>query len=311
MTTAMMERLKAHAMNAPMPGTTARPPVEGMPLHIDGDYLAYYCAGNDETKPHEAREAVLHRIQRGKEVSGATRVIIHLSDRACDKGLRYFVAQSKPYQGQRNNSRKPQNWDYLREWMETYDGDAFEVKNWIDREADDGMAYVSEAAYKIGRPGAVMTADKDMRMFAGLHLVWKTYEMVEVLPGTFDLFKCGKQYGHKWFWMQMLQGDTADNIMGLPRVGEVAAQKTLAKATNNQQAFEAVIELYKAKMGDAYADHFVEQAALLWMRTDKNAYVRNFTAALDVAWTTDVQRAAVRMERRVMEERDALHAAQA
>ncbi|QOI69524.1 exonuclease [Xanthomonas phage Xaa_vB_phi31] len=310
MTTAA-ERLKEHARNAPMPGTTARPPVEGMPLHIDGDYAAYYCAGNDETSPGTARQNLLDRIERAKQVSGATRVIVHLSDRACDKGLRFFVAQSKPYQGQRNTGRKPQNWDYLREYMETYEGDAFEVKNWIDREADDGMAYVSEAAYKIGRPGAVLTADKDMRMFAGLHIVWKTFEMVEVTPGTYDLMHDGKQYGHKWFWMQMLMGDTADNIMGLPRVGEVAAVKALAGTTSNAEAYPIVLDMYRSKMGDAYADHFVEQAALLWMRTDKGAYLRNFAEALALDWGTDVARAAVRMERRVMEERDALYASKA
>jgi len=308
MTTAA-ERLKEHARNAPMPGTTARSAVEGMPLHIDGDYAAYYCSGNDETSPGVARENLLTRIERAKQVSGATRAIVHLSDRACDKGLRFFIAQSKPYQGQRNTGRKPQNWDYLREYMETYDGTAFEVKNWCDREADDGMAYVSEAAYKIGRPGAVLTADKDMRMFAGLHIVWKTFEMVEVLPGTFDLMHDGKQYGHKWFWTQMLQGDTADNIMGLPRVGEVAAVKVLHGTKSNADAFPLVLDMYKSKMGDAYADHFVEQAALLWMRTDKHADVNNWTSLLP-DWGTDVRRAAARMLNRVMEERDALYASQ-
>ncbi|WWO60349.1 exonuclease [Stenotrophomonas phage SB2] len=299
MTPAMMERIKAHAKDHAMPGTIARQSVEGMPLHIDGDYAAYYCAGNDETSEATARQNLRDRIQRGLEVTGATRAIIHLSDPMTTKGMRYFIAQSKPYQAQRSGSGKPKNWAYLREYMSLYEGDLFTMKNWTDREADDGMAYVAEQSYIVGRPGAVMTADKDMRMFAGLHLVWKTFELVEVLPGTYDLFRCGKQYGHKWFWMQMIQGDTADNILGLPGCGEVAAQKILAGTTDNQQAYERVINTYRKKMGDKYADHFAEQAALLWMRTDKGAAIDNFLTIPNVGWEADIARAAKRLVDRV------------
>lgn len=307
LTSDQQDRLKQHAKNAPMPGTSAREAVEGQPLHIDGDYMAYYCAGNDDTSPATARENCIDRIERALFVSGSTRPIVHLSDRACDKGLRFLIAEAKPYQGQRDGGRKPKNWDVLRDWMETYEGNRFEVKNWIDREADDGMAYVCEAAAHINRPAALLTADKDMRMFAGLHIVWKTFEMVEVPTGTFDITHDGKQYGHKWFWLQMLHGDTADNIPGLPRVGEVAATKALSGVKNNQQAYEVVRDFYINKMGDRYADYFVEQAALLWMRTDKSARVLNFMTIPGVEFAIDIERAASRMRDRVHKERDALY----
>lgn len=292
-------KIAEHAKNAPMPGTTARPLVEGQPLHVDGDYLAYYCAGNDDTSVGEARNNALSRLARGAEVSGSSRIIVHLSARDCDKGKRHAVAKSKPYQGQRDSGRKPKNWDSLREWMEDYDGDRFTVKVWRDREADDGMAYVSEASYRINRPGAVMTADKDMRMFAGLHIVWKTYEMVEIPQGTYEKWHGGKCYGHKWFWLQMIQGDTADNIPGLPRCGEVAALKTLEGTTCNQQAMEKVLDLYRSKMGDDYSDYFVEQAVLLWMRTDIGAKLCDFLTIPGVEWPADVRRAANRLMERV------------
>ena len=302
-------RIAAHAKDNPMPGTTARPLVAGQPLHVDGDYAAYYCSGNDDTSVGEARQKFLDKIRDAKHVSGSDRIIVHLSDRACDKGLRFLIAESRPYQGQRNTGRKPNNWEYLREFMETYSGDAFVVQNWKDREADDGMAYLAEQSYNIGRPGAVLTADKDMRMFAGLHIVWKTHQMVEIVPGTYERVFADKVYGHKWFWLQMLTGDQADNIPGLPRVGEVAAHKLLDGTENNQQAFERVIEMYKAKMGDAYPDYFVEQAALLWMRTGKTAPVHDFFLNLPfVEWTTDVARATKRLTQRVDEAQAALTA---
>lgn len=305
MDAAMQAKIAAAKLLKPMPGTTARPLVPGMPLHIDGDYLAYYCAGNDETTPDEARQRVVDRIRRGCEVSGAdpSKVFIHLSTYDCDKGLRFLVTDgsptSKEYQGQRDKGRKPQNWQHLRDWMDDYSGTMFSQQQWRDREADDGMAYVSEAYYrKHHAPAAVMTADKDMRMFAGLHIVWKTFATVDVAPDTFDLWQGDLQYGHKWFWQQMLMGDTADFILGLPGVGKVAALKTTAKAKDNEDAMYAVLDVYKSKMGDEYADHFVEQAALLWMRTDPKAKVDNFMTIMPHA-PVDIRRAVQRMVDRV------------
>lgn len=302
----LAEKIAAHAKNAPMPGTTARPPVEGMPVHIDGDYLCYYCAGNDETSPGEARQRAIDRIKRAMEVSGATRAIIHMSTVDCNKGYRFLVTDgakhSKPYQGQRDKGRKPQNWQVLRDWIDDYSGDLFTVVQWRDREADDGMAWAAEQSFKLERPGAVLTADKDMRMFAGLHIVWKTFEMVMVDPGCYDKFCGGLQYGHKWFWQQMVMGDTADFILGLPGAGKVAAEKTLAGTTNNLEAYHKVLDLYKSKLGDDYADHFVEQAVLLWMRTDAKAFVLDFRNLLPRhEWGTDIDRAMGRILKRVMD----------
>ena len=317
LTKEQIEKLQGHARDNPMPGTTSRPTVAGQPLHVDGDYLAYYCAGSDDTSQGTARENVLDRLSRAAQVSGSDRIIVHLSDPRCTKGYRFLVADSgipysKGYQAQRGGT-KPKNWDYLRGYLETYEGGAFEVRNWIDREADDAMAYLSEAAYTIKRPGAVYTADKDMRMFAGLHIVWKTFQMVEILPGTYDKVFADKQYGHKFFWMQMVMGDPADNIPGLPRCGEVAAANILEGTTGNEQAMERVLELYRTKVGEHYADFFVEQAILLWMRTDKSAELLDFLTmpatperTRQVIWPADVLRASKRVFNRVREEADAL-----
>lgn len=302
-----LARVAGHAKNAPMPGTTARPLVEDQPLHVDGDYMAYYCAGNDDTSAGEARTNALNKMLRAAEASGSGRIIVHLSDRNCDKGLRFFIAEARPYQGQRNTGRKPKNWEILREWLEGYDGNRFTVKNWRDREADDGMAYCAEQSYLIDRPGAVLTADKDMRMFAGLHMDWKTHQMVEIPPGTYDRVAFDKQFGHKWFWMQMIQGDTADNIPGVPRSGEKAAQDLLRGTASNAEAFERVLQLYKDKLGDHYPHYFVEQAGLLWMRTDIRADVLDFLRMHNAPeWGTDIIRAARLMKDRVEAQRDAL-----
>ena len=259
-------------------------PVVGRTLIVDGDYLAYYAAGNDDTDAGRARQNAREKLQAFKAFSGATKVVIHLTAGTSNKGCRFAVAETKPYQGQRSG-HKPRNWQHLRMWLETYQGDEFKTKLWYDREADDGMAY--HAAVLGDDLAVIATADKDMRMFAGLHIHWHDYHVVHVMPDTFDLTDelTGKVFGHKWFWLQMLQGDTADNIPGLPfyvqqgknkRIGERTAERMLDEATSNTQAFHKVAGLYASYYGEGWAARFVEQAILLWMRTDQRAELDDF-----------------------------------
>src|SRR5690606_29458764 len=128
-----------------------------------------------------------------------------------------------------------------------------------------------------GRMHVVHTADKDMRMFCGTHVAWKDFTITEVPLDAYDIVgRDGKQYGHKFFWYQMLVGDTADNIPGLPGVGPATAEAALAGTVCNVDAAAVVRGAYSGRLGDGWHDYFVEQAVLLWMRTDRAAALTNF-----------------------------------
>jgi DNA polymerase-1 len=295
----------------PMPFTNAPAPMEGLVAHIDGDFCAYNCAGSDDTDPGQARRNLLSKFDSIKRASGATSVIVHLTDRASTKGERYLVATVKPYQGQRGG-RKPKNWEVLREYMETYEGDRFKTKNWMTREADDGMAYVAHAAAGAGTLAVICTKDKDMQMLPGRHVIWDSKQLVEVPFGTFELIgPDGKTYGHKWFWLQMLMGDGADFIPGLPKYvtssgkeaqcGEATAAKLLKGCTSNAEAFAVVSGLYAGYYTDDWSDRFVEQACLLWLRTDRHAVITNFMDIMP--WAHSLHPACLRLVERVNEQR--------
>lgn len=265
----------------PMPLVHVPSPQEGLVAHVDGDYCAYYCAGNDDTDPGQARRNLLSRLDSIKYATGATSIVVHLTDRASVKGERYLAATVKPYQGQRNSGRKPRNWEVLREYMENYDGDKFRMKNWMTREADDGIAYVTHHAAAAGKLSVICTADKDMRMLPGRHIIWKTKQIFDVPYNTFESVGPDDEvYGHKWFWLQMLKGDTADNIPGLPGKGDVFATKCLDGTASNAEAFECVHEAYVSHYHKEWADRFVEQACLLWLRTDRYADLLNFLTVM-------------------------------
>lgn len=258
------------------------PVVKGRRVHIDADMLAYQCGGNDETDVATSRRILKSKIDLFKDAAGAESILLHMTASGSTKGHRALIAYTKPYQGQRKGHR-PKNWQYLRDYMA--EGLAGPIKQWYDREADDGFGFISSNCPL----DVIATRDKDMRMLPGWHLNWDTYELVKVEPDQFALEAGGKLYGRKWFWTQMLWGDAADNIPGLPKhpdfprgVGEVAASKILAFADDDDSAAHAVAQAYKAHYGNEWADRYVEQASLLWIRRTNQAPVNEWMAYLPV-----------------------------
>ena len=258
-------------------------------LHGDGDYAAYYFAGNDDT-PLGAAKANFEQsfISAGALVGApANNVIVHITDPMSDKGGRYKIATVKDYQGQRTHAQRPKNWQALRDWMhDGLPGTNLRVVNWTDREADDGAAFMAQADWDAGRRPGIYSRDKDWRIFGGNHVRWTDFELVVVPPGAFEVVDNeGNVYGHKFFWLQMLQGDGADNIPGLERLvytnskgkladkncGEVCAAGVLAGVQDNAEAYARVAHEYEEFYGPGWEVKFAEQAMLLWMRNTSNA----------------------------------------
>ena len=288
MSTQFAAAIAAAAESAPM--ACGSVPIKlGRKLLADGDGLAYYCGGNDDTAPGQARANLIAKLESAQRVVGAESVRILLTSPGSNKGHRYAIARAKPYQGQRVGSRRPKNWEYLRELME---GGylPFELETTAVAEADDlfgwwGYNYPDDVVH--------YTQDKDMRMIPGWHLDWVSHRMhrVDYKLGVYchreraprvvalDSVFNEKQYGPKWFWLQMLHGDTADNIPGLPKfkttdakgkpalklVGEVTANALLA---DEHLPHLRVAELYRGYYGERWLVELIEQACLLWMRRE-------------------------------------------
>ncbi|WP_320535307.1 phosphodiesterase [Robbsia andropogonis] len=276
----LAEKIARAAQESPQFGKGTFPGlVAGRVLHLDGDYMAYFCAGNDDTLPGRARSNAMERIETTRIMSGSESVVVHLSASGCSKAHRYLIATVKPYQGHRNG-RKPKNWLYLREVLEHYEGPRFRPKVWTTREADDGMAYCAAKGDIV-----ISTRDKDMRMLPGLHINWISQILTEVPRGAYDVIGADElQYGLKWFYLQMLQGDTADHIPGLPKLfgqacGDARAEKYLAGTTCKEEAYDRVQAAYAGHYGDRWPDALVEQAGLLWLRTDAQASIGNVAEA--------------------------------
>lgn len=283
--------------------------VEGRKLNVDGDYCAYSCAGGDECPPAIARQTFLSRLDHACFMARSGSPTIHLSTRGTDKGKRHLIATVKGYQDTREGKSRPRNWLFLREYLESLPN----IVASSHREADDSIA---EAAWADPENTVTHTRDKDMRMLPGWHLTWVDHHLFYIAPGTYEFIgPDGLTYGSKWFWLQTLQGDTADNIPGLPQwmqpngkmstrgCGDGSAAKMLAGTTCNAEAEEVVLSQYKHYYGDEYLDRFVEQAALLWLRSRADAPVTDFFVSPHhfVTRTDAMYAAALRLHQRVKE----------
>lgn len=307
-----LEALTAKAVTL---GDAALPAVlPSTELHVDGDYCAYYFSGNDDTPFGDARSNMVRQLQLVRRIAGAGgRSVIHLTAGGSHKGHRYAIATVKPYQGQRDSSRRPKNWQAMREWLEggvaAGIGD-FKVKLWEDREADDGVAVAARFAITSGNLPAIFSRDKDFRMIPGRHVVWTTLGLVHVKPEAWEVLdEDGLVYGQKWFWLQMLQGDSADAIPGLPgqpakdegkfkTCGDACASTWLDGTKSAEEAFRIVRMLYMKYYAQGWAAAFAEQAALLWLRTDNAASVGDFMRAIP-AKVPELEVAVRNMERRL------------
>ena len=164
------------------------------------------------------------------------------------------------------------------------------------------MSIAQLSANDVGIKTVICSRDKDLRICPGLHYSWECGKQEAIGPVRTDkdgwLEKRVKStkvkamadgtekiteeydvlgYGLAFFCYQLLAGDAADNIPGLPGVGKVAAWGAL-EGLEVKDMKKVVKDLYKEKLGEASKDYFLEQAGLLWIRQGKNKpfNLRNF-----------------------------------
>lgn len=94
------------------------------------------------------------------------------------------------------------------------------VNGW---EADDQVSIRARQLEADGIPYIVATIDKDLDQIPGVHYDYRQHVFYDVNKFDAEMF----------FWKQCLTGDSTDNIPGCYRVGDGAAEKLLAKWTED------------------------------------------------------------------------------
>ena len=101
-------------------------------------------------------------------------------------------------------------------------------------EADDLLAIDQTTYNNLGMDSRIVSIDKDMLTVPGWN--YNPRKKEEKLVSPRDALR--------YFYMQMLIGDSADGIKGVPGVGPKKAEKLLADATEEEEMFNIVRDAY-------------------------------------------------------------------
>lgn len=174
---------------------------------------------------------------------------VFLSEGKC---FRHRIAKTRPYKGNRDEARRP---TYEKE-IKRFIKENYDTYVAVDEEADDLMGI---AATKYGPHESILiTLDKDLDQIPGLKYNW--------------LHEVGYEIDENRAWynlcIQIMAGDSTDNIPGLPGIGPGKAAKALHGLEDNPQAMmEEVIRQYQMHSGkDDWAEYLKEQGRLVYIR---------------------------------------------
>jgi len=216
---------------------------------IDADIVAYRAAAACET------ESLQTAIRTTDSVLVDALLFCDYEDRFYDKwklfltgkdNFRYDIAKTAVYKGNRTGP-KPKHLQDVRKHM---------VNEWgavicDGQEADDAIAI--EATKNKDR-SVIISLDKDFKQIAGhLFLFVKKQHLF-----------LSEEQAIRFFYMQILMGDKADNIMGIDGIGIVKSEKMLIDCANEVEMFNVCAEAY-----DGNVDRVIENARLLWLRREE------------------------------------------
>lgn len=145
---------------------------------------------------------------------------------------RYFRHDLLPtYKGNRKGKPKPIVLSALIDWAkETYPA------KWKDNlEADDVLGILATHPTLIKGEKIIVSGDKDLQQIPGLH----------ISPREPGVFRVSSEYAERFFWTQVLTGDTSDNYTGIPGIGPKKADAILRKARPDEPLGELVIAAYR------------------------------------------------------------------
>lgn len=223
---------------------------------IDGDLLVYRVGfATQKSRFSEAQRQVTNWMEKIMEKFDTVHYHLYLSDSEGN-----FRKQIDPNYKANRKVEKPKYYEKIINYML----DEWNAEIAWGQEADDAMGIKQRSLLGEGYPqqmkSVICTIDKDLNQVAGFH-----YNFINdhqyVIPEV---------QGLKNFYLQLLIGDTVDNIIGLGGIGPVKAQRILQGCTTEPELFIAAYKAYKSFYKDS------EQAEEEMLKTGRLVKIRQF-----------------------------------
>ena len=219
---------------------------------VDLDSVVYRCGFASDSNNDKQGEELSYCLHSVKMSLAGILDVFEPTDKARlflqGKGnYRDRLATIQPYKGNRDPSKRPRWFDEIREYLLDYHGAEL-----VEGMETDDMCGIEQWKHP-SRSTCIVTIDKDLDMIPGWHFNYVKQQMYNV-----SLAEANKK-----FWLQVLTGDTTDNIRGIPKVGAKTAEKILEGIDGWADMGAAVMKAYEAK---GIANEFHENATLLWIQ---------------------------------------------
>ena len=277
-------------------------PVKDLLPLVDADILAFESCYAGQFIDEETEELqilpfrlVINKIEekvRDIMTTLGTRLepIMFLSG---EGNFRESIAKKKGYKANRDDSNKPYHLTnatvYITSRFNTYTSQGCEADDLLCISQTDSLkrtGFDPDVAETV-----ICTRDKDLRQCQGWHYGWECGSQPEfklqwvdelgTLTPTYSkkILKSGKPStaldklagtGLKWFYAQLLIGDTTDNIPGLKGTGNKGAFNLLDHLEYELDMRDTCVEAYKKVYGDMWEVELMEQAHLVWMVRERD-----------------------------------------
>ena len=215
---------------------------------IDADSLVYSCCYGVEDIDGAVDKFDQHIMYIVNDIDNVYPVdIVRVFHRSVDN-FRYDI--DKEYKGNRK-SEKPEFYHQLSDYVVK----AYEAEMAIGEEVDDLVAREWKNYTDEGKEACIVSIDKD-------------YLQLPALIYNYNIRSRGfrrvsEEEAERNFWLQMLTGDSADNVKGVPGIGIVKAKKHLQDAQYTFSYVRRVYALFKEKYADDGLKRFRETYKLL------------------------------------------------
>lgn len=221
---------------------------------IDGDHMQYIIGNNfkevtevTEDAKDAIKDLAFSLIEMTCVITGADKFILALSDPKRNY-FRQEIYRYKPYKGNRSDEDWFKIWrPVILEQLTILGGQALE-----GIEADDILSYLAEILTKIGEDYVICSPDKDLRQIPGKHFDYSKKPAEGEFQVINPIVVVTKEEAEYFFYQQLLQGDSSDNIAGIPKMGPVNAKKLLNSIEDRIYYHREVLAKYCDSFGPFY-----------------------------------------------------------
>lgn len=170
------------------------------------------------------------------------------------KNFRHEVAKTRPYKGNRKVEHRPTYEKDIRDFLKAN----YDCYEGVDEEADDLMGIMQTKAGP--HDSIIITLDKDLDQVPGLKYNWHHDVRYDIKP----------EQAIYNFHLQLMSGDSTDNIPGLPGIGPGKAKKALHGLETEAEQMAEVCRMYQIHSGkEDWKEYLIEQGRLLWIRREE------------------------------------------